>query len=187
MAEAVATWHAEHVNFSRLLELLEAEVAEFHEDGHPQYAMMVDILYYMQTYCDRFHHPKEDLAFRRLAERDPSLLSLVTTLRQEHRVLAQAGQELMELLSEVAEDVMIPRAQLEAAAATYLVYYRHHLNREERDVLPRATVLLDVQDWAAIDAAMPTTPDPLFGSNVEGRFREMRRQIAMEARIARQH
>ena len=40
---------------------------------------------------------------------------------------------------------------------------------------------------APIDAAMPTTPDPLFGSNVEGRFREMRRQIAMEARIARQH
>jgi hemerythrin-like domain-containing protein len=186
MAEPVAAWHAEHLNFAKLLEFLESEVAEFHEDGHPQYAMMVDILYYLRTYCDRVHHPREDLAFQRLQSRDPSLKPLVDALRQEHRVIARAGDVLMRRLSEVADDVMIPRAELEAAAATYLVYYRHHLRREETEILPRAAQLLDAADWRAIEADMPQTPDPLLGEDVEGRFREMRRQIAMEVRIARQ-
>jgi hypothetical protein len=34
---------------------------------------------------------------------------------------------------------------------------------------------------------MPPTPDPLFGEDAEGRFREMRCQIAMQVHIARQH
>ena len=51
--------------------------------------------------------------------------------------------------------------------------------------MPRAAELLTEEDWAAVAATVPPGPDPLFGDDVEARFRELRRQIAIEARVSR--
>jgi hemerythrin-like domain-containing protein len=181
MVETLAVWHAEHVNFARLLDLLETQVAAFHKGSRPNYDLMVDIVYYLRNYTDRFHHPREDVAFARIVEREPKMTLVINRLLQEHRVIAAAGDELFKRLNEVAADAIAPRAALEAAAATYLVYYRHHLATEEREVIPRAEQLLKREDWAAVAATAPAASDPLFGDNVEARFVELRRQIALEA------
>ena len=52
--------------------------------------------------------------------------------------------------------------------------------------MPRAAQLLTQEDWAAVAATVPATPDPLFGDDVEARFRELRRQIAGDVRVLRQ-
>ena len=184
MAEQLAVWHAEHVNFARLLDLLEAQVAAFHRAERPNYDLMGNIVYYLRSFADRFHHPREDVAFARLVERDPGTQLVINRLLQEHRVIATAGDVFFNRLNEVAADVMTPRATVEAAAATYLVYYRHHIATEERDIMPRAAQLLTPQDWAAVAANVP--PDPLFGDVVEARFQELRSQIAGEVRVSRQ-
>jgi hemerythrin-like domain-containing protein len=185
MTDPLALWHAEHLNFARLLDLLEKEVVAFHETGKPNYDLMIDIVYYLRNFGDRLHHPREDVAFACLVERDPQLQPVVNRLLQEHAVIAAAGDELLERLDNIVEDVITPRAAVEAAAATYLVYYRHHLAKEEREVIPDAAQLLTKKDWAAVAVAVPGGPDPLFGDNVEERFRELRKQIAIEARMQR--
>src|SRR6202521_2713461 len=185
MSEPLAVWHSEHVNFARLLDLLETQVAAFHRGVRPNYDLMVDIVYYLRSFADRFHHPREDVAFARLIEREPDMQVVINRLLQEHRVIATAGDEFFNRLNEVAEDVVTPRAALEAAAATYLVYYRHHLATEEREIMPRAAQLLTEEDWAAVASTVPVGPDPLFGDDVEARFRELRRQIAIEVRASR--
>lgn len=181
MAESLAGWHAEHVNFARLLDLLETQVAAFHKGERPDYDLMGDIVYYLRSFGDRFHHPREDVAFSRLVEREPGMELVINRLLQEHRVIAIAGDELSSRLKEVAEDVVTPRSDLEAAAATYLVYYRHHLATEERDVMPRAARVLTQEDWAAV-ATVPVGPDPLFGDKLGERFRELHRQISIQAK-----
>ena len=183
MAEPLAVWHAEHVNFARLLDLLEAQVAAFHRAEHPNYDLMSNILYYLRSFADRFHHPREDVAFARLAERDPDMRLPIDRLLQEHRVIATAGEELSNRLDQVAADMMTPRATVETAAATYLAYYRNHIGTEERDILPRAARLLTKKDWAEVAANVP--PDPLFGDVVEARFQGLRAQIARDARVSR--
>lgn len=180
MSGPTARWHAEHANFSRLLSLLESQVAVFHGGGTPDYGLMIDIVSYLRHYPERVHHAREDVAFARLVARDPSLHGAVGRLLQEHRVIENAGDVLLTLLNEVANEAVLPRAQVEAAAATYLVYYRHHIATEERDVLPRAAELLAPEDWAAVNAAVPTGRDPLFGDEPEARYRELRRLIALE-------
>jgi hemerythrin-like domain-containing protein len=181
MSSSIAHWHAEHANFSRLLSLLEAQVAVFHDGSKPNYELMIDIVSYLRHYPDRFHHAREDVAFARLVARDPAMHGKISRLLQEHRVIANAGDELLELLNEVADEAIISRAEVEAAAATYLVYYRHHLATEESDVLPRAVELLTPEDWAAVNAAVPAGRDPLFGDASEERYRELRRLIKLEA------
>jgi hemerythrin-like domain-containing protein len=184
MAEPLAVWHAEHVNFARLLDLLETQVAVFQRGERPNYDLMGNIVYYLRSFADRFHHPREDAAFARLVERDPGTQLIINRVLQEHRVISAAGDEFFSRLNEVSADVMTPRATVEAAAATYLMYYRHHIAAEERDIMPRAAQLLTQKDWAAVTAAVP--PDPLFGDVVEGRFQELRSQIAGDVRVLRQ-
>jgi len=182
MAQPIDQWHAEHVNFAQLLALLERELARFHEGERPDYGLMLDIVDYLRYYPDRFHHAREDIAFERLAGRDPNLRVRINRLLQEHRVIARAGDELLRLLNDVADEALIPREEVEAAAATYLVYYRHHLATEERDIMPRAAQLLDAADWSAVAAAVPPGPDPLFGDAADARYAELRRLIDLAAR-----
>ena len=57
-----------------------------------------------------------------------------------------------------------------------------HLALEDRDIVPRAEQLLTAEDWEAVVAAVPRGSDPLFGEEPDARYRELRRQIALEAK-----
>jgi hemerythrin-like domain-containing protein len=184
MSESIALWHAEHRHFARLLDLLERQVAAFHADAQPNFELMLDLVSYLRYFPDRYHHAREDVGFALMAERDPKMKPLVDQLLQEHRVIAAAGTELLKYLQQVVDDVVVERARVEAAAATYLVYYRRHLAMEDRDMVPRAAQLLTLQDWETIMAAVPPGADPLFGDDPDARYRELRRQIAMESKDA---
>ncbi|WER48785.1 hemerythrin domain-containing protein [Cupriavidus sp. WKF15] len=183
MATAFSTWHEDHVHFARLLDLLESQVILFNRGERPNYSLMGMIIHYMRTFGDRIHHPREDLAYERLLERDPDMRPVVGRLQQEHRVIATVGETLLERLNEAECDTISSRAALEAAAAMYLVYYRNHLSTEERYVMPRAAQLLTPEDWDAVDTAVPASADPLFGQEVHPRFAILREQIESEARM----
>ncbi len=173
----VAAWHAEHVYFQRLLELLRREVDAFHTGAEPNYDLMLDIVSYLRDYSDRCHHPREDVAFACLAKHHPEIALTLARLRQEHRVIAQAGENLRGLLSAAQGGEVVSRADIEVAAATYLVYYGNHIAEEEEDVLALAGKKLSLQDWEAVKSAAPFVRDPLFGDAPAARYRELLRQV----------
>jgi hemerythrin-like domain-containing protein len=177
MNDPVTLWHREHMRFAQLLDFVENEMREFHYGGQPDYELMRDAVHYLQHYATRFHHPREDVAFQRMVERYPDKGLAIARLLQEHRVIDVAGAELLKHLDSILEDTIVPREKVEAAAATYLVYYRHHLATEEAEILPLAAELLTPDDWAAVAAAVPLGPDPLFGSDINARYRELHAQI----------
>jgi hemerythrin-like domain-containing protein len=177
----IAAWHEEHVYFNQLLHLLQREVDVFHTGERPNYELMHDIISYLREYGDQAHHPREDVAFERLAQRCPDMRLALARLEQEHRVIAQAGETLSRQIEAILGGAFVPRAEVEAAASTYLVYYGSHIAREEEDVLTRAALSLTDADWEAVKNAAPMLRDPLFGKHSQERYRELRRQIALEA------
>lgn len=179
--DPIAAWHAEHRYFSQLLKLLRKELDVFHAGGEPNYELCVDILRYLREYSDRVHHPREDIAFARLAQHCPDLSLVLARLGQEHRVIAAAGEDLLAQIEAVVGGALLPRDRLEAAAATYLVYYESHLAKEEGEVLERARAHLTPADWAAVREGVPAMADPLFGNETQDRFKALRRQIARES------
>jgi hemerythrin-like domain-containing protein len=178
----IAHWHAEHANFLRLLDILQKELDAFHGGAQPNYELMVDIVSYLRHFPDVHHHPREDVMFMCIAKHDPSLSVALERLRQEHRVIAAAGEELLKTLNDVTSGAVIARAVVESIAAMYLVYYRHHITAEEEEVLPRAARVLSAEDWHEVQAAGPAGRDPLFGDKAKAGYRELRRHIALEAR-----
>ncbi|HWA37829.1 MAG TPA: hemerythrin domain-containing protein [Burkholderiales bacterium] len=178
MIVPVVAWHEEHVYFTLLLHMLQKELDLFRDAGLPNYALMQDIVSYLRDYGDEYHHPREDEAFRRMLPRCPELALELARLQQEHAVIAHAGEALSAHLEAIGSGALVPRAQVEAAAATYLVYYRNHLMREEEEVLTRATQVLTEEDWEAIRQCAPAGGEP--GRGLE-HYRELRRRIALEA------
>jgi hemerythrin-like domain-containing protein len=152
---AISAWHADHEQFRTLLAELRAELDVFHRGGRPDYERMSQVVSSLREHGDEVHHPREDVAFQRLALRCPEIELELARLGQEHRVIAQAGQRLLEQVEAILGGAMVPRAELESALATYLVYYGNHIAKEEEDVLGRAVQHLTPDDWAAVRAAAP--------------------------------
>ena len=153
-ATPVEMWHAEHASFQRLLAELQRHVDLFHSGERPDYERMIEIVAALHEAGEHRHHPREDVAFERLALRCPDLALPLARLKQEHRVIRPAGGALRELLCEALDGAVLPRAQVEVAAAMYLIYYGNHIAHEEEDILPRAAQSLTPEDWQAVrDAA----------------------------------
>jgi hemerythrin-like domain-containing protein len=181
MVSPAALWHTEHAYFRRLLEFLQQELDKFHRAERPDYELMLDVVGYLRDYTDQFHHPREDIAFARLAKRCPDLSPQLARLGQEHRVIARAGEKLRGQLEAVLAGAMVERSEVEVAAATYLVYYGNHIAKEEELVLERAAQALTAEDWQAVRAAITPAQDPLFGDSPEERYKALRRSIAAAA------
>jgi hemerythrin-like domain-containing protein len=171
----------EHTDFAKLLDLLEAQIGLFHRGKQPDYDLMLDIFYYMTHYPDRFHHPKEDLAFARLAERDASARPAVEELARQHRVIAGSGSQFLDNLNAALAGAMLKRESVEIPGLEYVAFYRSHMKMEERELFPLARTLLRDDDWSRIGAAIESTEDPLFGPQVEERYRTIHQQIARAA------
>ncbi|UCE32033.1 MAG: hemerythrin domain-containing protein [Burkholderiales bacterium] len=181
MSEAIQLWHTEHEYFARLLDALERQIKAFQAAESPDYQLMRDIIFYLHHYSDRFHHPREDAVFERVAERDPSLRVDVDALRKQHQTLAKSGAQLHTLLEEVEGGALLPRDKVRTAAKAYLSQYRKHIETEENGIMQRADELLTAEDWQSSTLAAHNEPDPLFGPNPAERFRELRRQLALES------
>lgn len=162
-SDAMATWHAEHAGFARLLIFLDQQLAAISAGREPDYALMRDIVHYLHHFADPCHHAREDAAFARLVERAPSLRPQINKLRQQHRVLAAAGETLLHLLGDIPGNAVNELHAVEATVATYLLYYHHHLLEEEKEILPRAARLLTPEDWATVSASTSATVELLHG------------------------
>lgn len=153
MATPVQAWHDEHMEFKALLDEMQSQVDVFHAGGRPDYERMLQILSTLRARGDRSHHPREDVAFARLAKRCPDLALELARLQQEHGVIARAGEKLHGLLGAALDDAVLQRAEVEIAAAMYLVYYGNHIAHEEETILGRAASALTTEDWEAVRSA----------------------------------
>jgi hemerythrin-like domain-containing protein len=181
MIDTIALLRAEHVNFGKLLDLLEKQLDLFHKDGLPNYELMLDIMFYMTHYPDLFHHPKEDLAFGKVEERNGSVRLAVQELMKQHALLKESGERLVSDLDGIVNGSIVPREHVEGPGRTYVVIFRSHMEKEEAELFPMAAKLLRSKDWSAIDAAIKSFQDPIFGKSAEKRYAAIREQIAREA------
>ena len=182
--DRIPLWHAEHNNFVALLDLFEAELDRFSRGKAPDYELMLDVMFYMTHYPDVLHHPKEDLAFARIAAREPAVQPLVDVLNREHALLKREGDALVVALDDIVNGAITSRHHVEAPGRAYLATFRRHIDAEEANILPLAAALLDADDWAAIDGALHKLDDPLLGKPRDDRYAALRRRIARDGKSA---
>ncbi|MBB4266258.1 hemerythrin domain-containing protein [Roseospira visakhapatnamensis] len=174
MMDSLIVIKREHRNLYRVVHLLDALVRG-HARGEPlDLELMTQIFEYIETFVDRFHHPKEDrYLFARLRQRNPMAIAILDELEDEHRSLPNALARMRVTLDEVKAEQAGAEARLADQVATYLKVQTKHLQKEEGVVLPMAQNSLTEEDWAEIDAAFADNQDPLFGQEARKEARTL--------------
>ncbi len=177
MSRVLDQLHQDHANMAKLLDLLEREMAGFAAGEAADFDLVREIVRYVGDYPATCHHPKEDLVFARLAERDPNAKELAEALMAEHRTLAEVNRDFARLVEQVAAaEVELPRAAFAEQARAFLGANREHMGREEQDILRRARAALSAADWDEIDATIRAN-DPLFGSGQAAHYDRLRKRV----------
>ena len=171
---------ADHTNMSRLLDLLEEQLAVFDRGDTPDYALIAAIVEYAQAYPDRYHHPKEDAIVEVMRQNAPQAAEDLDSLAGEHEQLNELTRRFAEVTERVLQDQELPRDLLHRTAREFIDAYRRHIDWEDSTVFPAARQALSEADWQAVEARLSRAADPLFGSTEEERFKALRRELLGE-------
>jgi hemerythrin-like domain-containing protein len=172
----------EHRNIARLLDLLEKQLDLFAKAAKPDYDLMLQIVEYFRSFPDLYHHPKEDLVFRRLAKRQPEVAAKFGDLEAEHR-------HCSDRLGDFAQAVVVTLLQAKTPktfvgiARDFIDNERRHMAAEEKELFPAAIRHLTDEDWVEIDARSARFADPLADEG-PGRRLDLLRSELTKARTS---
>ena len=172
------TLRAEHRHIARIMQLFREQL-DLIDAGQPADSHVVyEIMDYMVTWPDRFHHPREDLVYSRVAELDASAADSVDSLQRDHDAMASAGLEGLRHIQRWREGEASGEELVQSGRA-YVDHLHQHMNSEESLVFPRIERLLSAGDWAELelDDRLIPVPDPVFGTRVQREFRNMARKL----------
>ncbi len=175
--DPIAALRREHRNMATLLRALEWQVAEFEKGNRPDYELVGAVLDYFLSFPDIYHHPKEELIFATLQERDGASAQRIGDLGIAHQDLADRAREFAAALRAVLDEAEMSRAAFTRWARGFIDLQRRHIDIEEQAFFPAAEKALTAQDWADLGARMAGEDDPLLGEHAGERFEQLRRTI----------
>jgi hemerythrin-like domain-containing protein len=167
----------DHRNMRQLLRILDEELQAYETRGAADFDLMKQIMEYTLHYPSLIHHPREEMLFRRLLERDSPSKALVGDLTREHEELARLTHRFAAALHNVAHDVELPRALFTKLADEYVMRSRHHMETEEKKFFPRLLAVFSDEDWADFDGLVARGYDPLFGTTIEKYYKTLHQRI----------
>ena len=173
----------EHLALAAMLRSLKLLLAQARREGAlPDFGVLRAMLFYVDEFPERLHHPKESaLLFVRLRERAPELATALARLDNDHARGEAAVREVEHAL--LAFEVMgeSRRAAFEQAVDRYVEGYLAHMALEEAEILPAAKRWLTPEDWSELDAAFSANRDPLTGHEPADEYRELFHTIVHNA------
>jgi len=177
MSDVIAALNRDHANIAKLLALLESEILAIEVGKTPDYPLLQDIMCYMNEYPGRFHHPKENLIFTQVLKRNPGARADIEALLEEHISIDLAGRDFDRILRTSNIDSVTVRQRIGTAGFAYIRTLREHLSIEENKLFPLAEAVITKEDWHAIEEAIDTLEDPLFGPEHSKRYERLYRLI----------
>jgi len=167
----------EHRNIEKLLLVLEQELAVFEREEQPDYEVVWAVICYFQVYPELYHHPQEEMVFKKLSARDPVAAADIGDLAAEHRAGAERLRRVVQAVESVLKNPDVLRHTVDDMIHDFIAHERRHIAMEERNFFPAAIKVLQPQDWAEIASTLTDQKDPLFSESVEERFDVVRKHI----------
>ena len=184
----IKTLRAEHRHISSVMQLFREQLDAIDAAQPVDTHVVYEIMDYMVTWPDRFHHPREDLIYGRVAELDASAADNVDSLQRDHDVMAKSSRQVLRDI-QLWRDGEISGAVPVKSGRAYVDHLYQHMNSEESLVFPQIEQILDAGDWAELeqDDQLIPIPDPVFGKRVQREFRNMARKLRTNVRRGVEH
>jgi hemerythrin-like domain-containing protein len=152
----------EHRSLAAVLHALAREIRD--HGAAPDYGLLRLMVDYIDSFHQRFHHPKEDdFLFRaiRMCTREGDIL--LADLEAQHAEGDGWLQNLREAVNHLQASAGKRTAEFAHAVDLYADFHWKHMRQEEEEVIPLAERVLSAEDWRDIDAAFTDNDDPMFG------------------------
>jgi hemerythrin-like domain-containing protein len=183
---ALNTIKGEHRKLAAILRALRDLVARVHAGSSPpDFAGLRAMLYYLDVFSARLHHPKEDeFLFQPLRARSGDAAAIVDDLEREHACGAAAMRSLEQTLLRYEAGGEREFADFATAVEGFCDFCARHMQKEETLAMPLAEDLLSDEDWERIDAAFAAASEPQAGMDEDEELRQLFRRIVGPAPAA---
>ena len=132
------------------------------------------MLYYLDTFSERMHHPKEDrYLFDPLRRRGAGPDALIAELERNHAEGGNVIRRVEQCLIRYEEGGDKEFAEFAREIDRFVEGYWEHMRKEEEHVFPLAEKLFTPDDWIALDRAFKAHADPLANDREEKDFRKL--------------
>lgn len=175
MQRALSIIKDEHCSLAAVLHGMLYLVREIRKRGaKPDLAVLRAMVYYIDSFSERFHHPKEDeYLYAALRQRTAKASTLLEEVEQDHaegcKLIRDLEQSLLRYDAGGAQ-------QFDAFAKSveeYAEFHWRHMRLEEDRLMPLAQQHLTERDWERIANAFSENGDPLFGVECDQEFRAL--------------
>jgi hemerythrin-like domain-containing protein len=179
----MAALRAEHKHISSVMAIFAQQLEAVDSGDLVDTHVMYETMDYMVFWPDRYHHPREDLVYNRVAEIDESAADNVDSLQREHDKMALRGRRLLADIVRWREGEITGDSVVKDGRA-YIEKMYVHMNTEEELVFPQIEGVLTLDDWRELAAEDQLTPaaDPVFGGRVDREFRNLARKLRRNLR-----
>ena len=177
---AVAVIRAEHRALGTVVAALQRLLSDVRQGvTEPDCRLLATMLYYIEAFPERLHHPKEDrYLFKALRARTREGSAVIDELQSEHVRSAQMMAYLAQTLMRYQGGAPDGLDAFSTAVDAYAALLGDHMKKEEGTILSLADAHLTESDWAAIADAFAENRDPLFGEDADQEMRRLRNRIA---------
>src|SRR6056297_37395 len=169
---------AEHRHMATVMQLFEEQLCAIEAGELVDTHVVYEIMDYMVCWPDRFHHPREDMIYARLAERHAGARDDVDTLQRDHDESARRGRKLLTDIKRWRAGGLDGKAIVKSGR-DYVEHCYGHMNLEEKLVFPQIETGLTLRDWRelAADDQLEAVSSPVFGPRVTREFRNLARKL----------
>ena len=169
--KALAILRQEHSALAAILHGLEFIGAKLERGEHFDLKVLRAMLFYIDSFPDRFHHPKEDgYLFPTIQKRTGAADAVIAKLEDEHHQGMLAIRVVEQRLLHYEEGGAAYATALAESLHGYIESYRRHIRTEEEVLLPIAEQVLQAEDWRELDSVFTGHRDPLLGLDARQGF-----------------
>jgi hemerythrin-like domain-containing protein len=168
---ALSVLRQEHAALTAVLHGLEFVAGQLERGEKCNVKVLRAMVFYIDSFPDRFHHPKEDgHLFPAIQKRTGAADAVIAKLEDEHHqgmlAIRVVAQRLLHY-EEGGAEYELPLAQ---TLRGYVGAYRRHIRSEEEVLLPIAEQVLLPEDWKELDEVFSGHHDPLLGLDARQGF-----------------
>ncbi|MCJ2375882.1 hemerythrin domain-containing protein [Vibrio sp. ZSDZ34] len=167
----------EHGYMVRLLAILAHKLRQLKDEKPINYSLVEEIVDYLANHSEKVHHPKEDIIYHHFLKRFGDQ-ETISDLEHEHQTLSVKTHEFLDIVQMILQDAVVPQDIFISKLEAFIHDQRHHLELEERSILPLIEKRFLIADWQAVENKWSQSEDdPVFGDTIADRYKQLAERV----------
>lgn len=179
MEDLIDELHADHIKFSRVLDLLAEQLERIKNEKSADYYLMLDAVNYIENYAEFALVPKEDAIFKKSSEDDSfvELRGTIRLLRSDNNEIKALAHKLHDYINAVLEDSIFEKEKFEQKLEACIQRQRDHMHMEEIIIFPLLRKRLSAEQLNEICVDYKSNVSTLISDSFSSQYSDLYNRI----------